>query len=43
MPRTVLTELSCKRTPYYSEADIHVRSDSGPHARTVNQILEALA
>lgn len=42
-PRQVLTELSEKRTPFYQEADIHVRSDSGPHARTVNQILEALA
>ena len=42
-PRAVLTELSEKRTPFYREADIHVRSDSGPHARTVNQILEALA
>lgn len=42
-PREVLTELATKRTPFYAEADIHVRSDSGPHARTVNQILEALA
>jgi shikimate kinase len=42
-PREVLTELSVKRTPFYEQADIHVRSDSGPHARTVNSILEALA
>lgn len=42
-PRDVLTDLSAKRTPYYAQADIHVRSDSGPHARTVNSILEALA
>lgn len=42
-PRTVLTELATKRTPFYAQADIHVRSDSGPHARTVNSILEALA
>lgn len=42
-PRQVLTELSATRTPIYSQADIHVRSDSGPHARTVNQIMEALA
>jgi len=42
-PRKVLTDLAAKRTPLYAEADIHVRSDSGPHARTVNQILEALA
>lgn len=42
-PKQVLTELSAKRTPIYEEADIHVRSDAGPHARTVNQILEALA
>ncbi|RDV07548.1 shikimate kinase [Sphingorhabdus pulchriflava] len=42
-PREVLTELAAKRTPCYSQADIHVRSDSGPHSRTVGQILEALA
>lgn len=42
-PRDVLTDLAAKRTPFYAEADIHVRSDSGPHARTVNQIMEALA
>ncbi|MBK6706746.1 MAG: shikimate kinase [Sphingomonadales bacterium] len=42
-PRTVLSELMAKRVPFYEQADIHVRSDSGPHARTVNQILEALA
>ena len=42
-PKDVLTELAEKRTPFYEQADIHVRSDSGPHARTVGQILEALA
>lgn len=41
-PREVLTELSATRTSFYKEADIHVRSDSGPHARTVNSIMEAL-
>ncbi len=42
-PRTVLTELAGKRTPFYEQADIHVRSDGGPHARTVDAIMEALA
>lgn len=42
-PREVLTDLAKKRNPIYGEADIHVRSDAGPHARTVNSIMEALA
>jgi shikimate kinase len=42
-PRKVLTDLAEKRNPIYGEADIHVRSDAGPHARTVNSIMEALA
>ncbi len=42
-PREVLSDLAEKRNPIYKEADIHVRSDAGPHASTVNSILEALA
>lgn len=42
-PRAVLNELAAKRNPLYRQADIHVRSDAGPHARTVNLIMEALA
>jgi shikimate kinase len=42
-PREVLTDLAEKRNPIYGQADIHVRSDAGPHTRTVNSILEALA
>jgi shikimate kinase len=42
-PREVLTDLVAKRNPIYEQADVHVRSDSGPHARTVNLIVEAIA
>ena len=42
-PRDVLIELAERRNQFYEQADIHVRSDAGPHARTVNQIMEALA
>jgi shikimate kinase len=42
-PREVLTELAAKRNGFYAQADIHVRSDAGPHARTVDAIMEALA
>jgi shikimate kinase len=42
-PREVLTDLAQRRNPFYAQADIHVRSDAGPHARTVNSIMEALA
>lgn len=41
-PRKVLTDLAARRNQYYQQADIHVRSDCGPHVRTVSQILEAL-
>jgi shikimate kinase len=42
-PREVLSELAQKRNALYAQANIHVRSDAGPHARTVNSIVEALA
>jgi shikimate kinase len=39
----VLTELGQVRNPIYAEATIHIRSDTSPHARTVENILKALA
>jgi shikimate kinase len=41
-PKTVLAELAEQRNPLYALADIHVRSDSNPHNRTVDQIIKAL-
>ena len=38
----VLTELGAVRNPVYAEADLHIRSDTSPHARTVDNILKAL-
>lgn len=42
-PVEVLTELGKTRNPLYAAADIHIRSDASPHARTVENILKALA
>lgn len=42
-PIDVLTELGKVRNPIYAAANIHVRSDASPHARTVESILKALA
>ena len=42
-PVQVLTELGEVRNPLYALADIHIRSDATPHARTVDTILKALA
>jgi shikimate kinase len=42
-PVEVLTELGKIRNPLYAAANIHVRSDASPHARTVENILKALA
>jgi shikimate kinase len=42
-PRTLLEGLSKLRNPVYAEAHIAVRSDLGPHNRTVDHILAALA
>lgn len=42
-PVEVLTELGKVRNPIYAAANIHVRSDASPHARTVESILKALA
>ena len=39
----VLTELSATRNPVYAEAELHIRSDTSPHERTVDNILKAFA
>ncbi|MEM7663712.1 MAG: shikimate kinase [Pseudomonadota bacterium] len=41
-PRGKLAQLLEERTPIYSEADLVVESDDGPHARTVDRILAAV-
>lgn len=41
-PVQVLSELGTVRNPIYATADIHVRSDAAPHARTIEAILGAL-
>lgn len=41
-PVEVLTELGKFRNPIYATADIHVRSDTSPHSRTVDVILKEL-
>lgn len=42
-PIIVLSELAEKRNPYYSEADIHILSNNGPHSKIVSKIIDALA
>ncbi|MDB5671050.1 MAG: shikimate kinase [Alphaproteobacteria bacterium] len=42
-PLKVLRELADRRNPYYAEAHIHVRSETMPHDRAVDQILDAMA
>jgi shikimate kinase len=42
-PVEVLTELGKIRNPLYATANIHIRSDTSPHMRTVENILKALA
>lgn len=39
----VLTELGVARNPIYAKANIHIRSDTAPHALTVENILKAMA
>lgn len=41
-PREILTRLRAEREPAYSQAPIHVRSENGPHQRTVARILKAI-
>lgn len=42
-PAALLRELAAVRNPVYAEAHLRVLSDSGPHERTVDRIVEALA
>jgi shikimate kinase len=41
-PRKVLAELLATREPAYSQADLIIESNEGPHQHTVEAILEAL-
>lgn len=41
-PREIIARLAAERRPFYAEAPIHILSDTGPHARTVDRIIEAL-
>lgn len=41
-PKTILTDLLNKREPFYSEAQIRVRSEDGPHADTARAIIRAI-
>jgi shikimate kinase len=42
-PRALLDELARIRNPVYAEAHLRVLSDPGPHDRTVERILAAMA
>lgn len=42
-PLPFLSELAAVRNPIYAEAHLRVPSASGPHARTVERIVQALA
>lgn len=41
-PHEILAKLKAERDPAYSQAPIHVKSESGPHERTVMRILKAI-
>ena len=41
-PKEILTRLHRDREPFYAEAQIHVRSEPGPHLNTATRILEAI-
>lgn len=41
-PRGTLERLAVERSPSYAEADIHVKTGEGAHARVVETIVEAL-
>ncbi len=41
-PREILTKLRAEREPAYSQAPIHVMSETGPHLRTVLRVLQAI-
>lgn len=42
-PRETLMRLMREREPFYAAADIHIESQPGPHANTVDMIIEALS
>jgi shikimate kinase len=42
-PVAVLTALGKVRNPLYAAANLHIRSDTSPHVRTVENILKALS
>lgn len=41
-PKEILTKLYRDRKPYYSQAQIRVKSENGPHIRTVEEILKGI-
>ncbi|WP_421790597.1 shikimate kinase [Hyphobacterium sp.] len=41
-PRAVMADLMARREAAYAEADIQIEGDTGPHAATVDRVLEAL-
>lgn len=41
-PRQILTKLYEERKPFYSQAQIRVLSEDGPHVHTAEQILEGI-
>jgi len=41
-PHEILSRLREQRGPAYSEAQIHVQADDGPHSETTNRVLEAI-
>ena len=42
-PKETLSRLLEEREPLYAQADIHIESQPGPHANTVNLIIDVLA
>ena len=42
-PLPLLRDLAAARNPVYAEAHLHVTSETVPHTRAVEQILDALA
>ncbi len=41
-PKEIIARLLAARAPYYEQADIHIESAPGPHARTVDAIFAAI-
>lgn len=41
-PREILARLKAERASAYSQAPIHVQSTSGPHSRTMQQVLKGI-